>query len=95
MEFSLFISTKNAQICCSMGLGCLDLLDLLRIGPDLDLTLLGIKDNPECGEVKIFIVVLYLQIDQTSYCWSMLNHGYHYKEDAHIIPKTDLVVVKG
>jgi len=23
----------------------------------------------------------------------MLNHGYHYKEDAHIIPRTNLVVV--
>ena len=47
LEFSLFISTKLAQIYCSMGPGSLDLLDLLRIGPDLDLTLLGIKDSPK------------------------------------------------
>ena len=47
LEFSLFISTKLAQIYCSMGPGCLDLLDLLRIGPNLDLTLLGIRDIPK------------------------------------------------
>ena len=47
LEFSLFISTKLSQICCTMGPGCLDLLDLLRIGLDLDLTMLGIRDSPK------------------------------------------------